>query len=208
MATKHEGRFLIGITGNIGSGKSTVAHLFETFGAVRISADEIAKHFTDSDSPIKEELRAIFGDVIFDPNGDPIKSKIAELSFSNQALLAAMNALIHPLVRKRFQALFESSKPGSLVAWEVPLLFETDAHTLCDVKVCVTANPSVAWERVRARGGMTRADFEKRNAAQLDLEKKKSLSDFVIPNDNSIEELEKKSKEVFEKIKNKTKGIL
>ncbi len=208
MASKHEGRFLIGITGNIGSGKSTVAHLFESFGAIRISADELAKRFTDPDTPIKEELKAIFGNVIFDSNGNPIKSKIAELAFSNAAMLVAMNALIHPLVRNQFRNLIASAEPGSLVAWEVPLLFETDAHTLCDAKVCVTSNPTVAWERVKARGGMTRADFEKRNAAQLELEKKKSLSDFVIPNDNSIEDLEKKSKEVFETIRNQAKGIL
>jgi dephospho-CoA kinase len=208
MAQKTTGRYLIGITGNIGSGKSTVAHLFETFGAIRISSDEIAKRFTDPDSPIKNELRGIFGDHIFDENDSPIKNKIAELAFSDKSKLEAMNSLIHPLVRKEFLTRVENAQTGSLIAWEVPLLFETDAHMQCDATVCVTTSPTNAWERVLKRGGMAREDFDKRNSIQLDLEKKKNLSDFIIPNDNSMEELRKKSKEVFEQIKDQAKGKL
>ncbi|MDZ4726579.1 MAG: dephospho-CoA kinase [Leptospira sp.] len=205
MAFKEDRRYLIGITGNIGSGKSTVTRLFEELGAIRISSDEIAKQYTDPNTPIKSELLEIFGPSIFDVNGNPIKSKIAELAFSSSDKLKAMNELIHPLVRKEFRTQIRNSKEGSIIAWEVPLLFETDAHLLCDAKVCVTIDPTKAWERVEKRGGMDRADFEKRTAAQLDLEKKKSLSDFVIPNDNSIEELKKITKQVFESIKNQVK---
>jgi|JI8StandDraft_1071087.scaffolds.fasta_scaffold00316_25 dephospho-CoA kinase len=208
MASKLKGKYLIGITGNIGSGKSKVASLLEELGAIRISSDEIAKQFTDPDSPIKEQLRSIFGNLIFDEKNSPIKNKIAELAFADKSKLVAMNSLIHPLVREQFLSLVEKSKPGSIIAWEAPLLFETDAHLLCDATVCVTASPTIAWERVQMRGGMTKEDFEKRNLVQLDIDKKKSLSDFVLPNDNSIEELKKITKEVFEKIKNKAKGIL
>ncbi len=208
MALAKEGRFLIGITGNIGSGKSTVAHLFEELGAIRISSDEISKGFTAKNSPIKNELRTIFGDTIFDTEGNPIRGEIAKIAFSDKLKLEAMNALIHPLVRKEFSRLVNETPLGSLIAWEVPLLFETDAHTLCDVKVCVTANPNLAWERVLARGGMPKEDFEKRNAAQLDLEKKKTLSDFVIPNDNSREELRKKTQHILNQIKDLAKGTV
>jgi dephospho-CoA kinase len=208
MAEKIQKRYLVGITGNIGSGKSTVAHLMEEFGAIRISADEIAKRFTDPDSPIKGELKDIFGDAIFDSDFSPIKSKIAELAFNDKSKLEAMNALIHPLVRKEFLAQVSATPPGSVIAWEAPLLFETDAYTLCDAKVCVYLAPERAWDRVEKRGGMSRVDFDKRNLAQLDLEKKKSLSDFIIPNDNSTEELRKKTKKVFERIRNQAQGLI
>ncbi|WP_411822320.1 dephospho-CoA kinase [Leptospira sp. 'Mane'] len=193
--------YLLGITGSIGSGKSTVTKLFSELGAVRISSDEIAKQFTDPNTPIKEELKQIFGESIFDPNGSPIKAKIAEIAFSEPEKLKKMNSLIHPLVRKEFHEQLAKIPTENIIAWEVPLLFETDAHTLCDGKLCVTVSHDVAWERVKARGGMTREDFDKRNLAQMDLEKKKALSDFVIPNDNSTEELKKNIKSVYETIK-------
>ncbi len=207
MTKKENRNYLLGITGSIGSGKSTVSKLFSELGAIRISSDEIAKQFTDPNTPIKKELVQIFGDSIFDTSGAPIKSKIAEIAFSQPEKLQAMNALIHPLVRKEFRLQVEELPPGNIIAWEVPLLFETDAHTLCDGKLCVTASPDVAWERVKERGGMTREDFEKRNLAQMDLEKKKTLSDFVIPNDNSIEELKKNIKSVYETIRNTAKDL-
>ncbi|WP_242935396.1 dephospho-CoA kinase [Leptospira kobayashii] len=199
--------YLLGITGSIGSGKSTVSKLFSELGAVRISSDEIAKQFTDPNTPIQKELVQIFGDTIIDSKGVPIKSKIAEIAFSQPEKLQAMNALIHPLVRKEFRLQLEKIPPGNIIAWEVPLLFETDAHTICDGKLCVTVSPEVAWERVKERGGMTKEDFEKRNLAQMDLEKKKALSDFIIPNDNSIEELKKNIKSVYETIRNTAKDM-
>lgn len=207
MASKHDGRYLVGITGNIGSGKTTVSKLFEEFGAIRISADELAKKYSDPGTPIKEELRQIFGDVIFDENGNPIKSKIAELAFTDKSKLEAMNALIHPLVRKDFRTLIEKSPEGSVIAWEVPLLFETDAHLLCDKTVCVYLDHENAWSRVESRGGMKKEDYEHRSLAQLPLDKKKSLSDFSIPNDNSIEELRILTKRVFDSINDLAKGF-
>ncbi|GBF49381.1 dephospho-CoA kinase [Leptospira ryugenii] len=208
MAYAEDRVYLIGITGSIGSGKSTVAKLFESFGAFRISSDEIAKGFTDPDSPIKGELRAIFGSEIFDSLGNPIKQKIADLAFSDPNLLSKLNELIHPLVRKEFKRKIQSLERESLVAWEVPLLFETDAHTLCDFTVCVYTSPEIAQERAIQRGGMTREDYEKRKATQLPIEEKKALSQFSIPNDNSIEDLKKSSWLVFQEIKNKTKVSL
>ncbi len=206
MAWKEDRKYLLGITGSIGSGKSTVTRLFAELGAFRINSDEIAKRFTDPDSPIKEELKSIFGKEIFDKEGAPIKTKIAELAFANPDLLKAMNQLIHPLVRKEFKRQYEEAPQDKIIAWEVPLLFETDAHTLCDGKLCVTTDQKSAWERVEKRGGMSREDLERRTAAQMDLEKKKALSDFVITNDNSIEELKKQIKSVYETILATAKG--
>ncbi|PJZ45897.1 dephospho-CoA kinase [Leptospira brenneri] len=200
MSPKHNNKTLIGITGSIGSGKSTVLAMFGELGAEAVSSDSIARQFTEPNSPVISELVSIFGKSILDEKGSPVRSKIAELAFSDQTKLTALNGLLHPLIRKSFHEFLNSRKDGSIIAWEVPLLFETDAHTLCDFTVTIAVSPEVAWERVQTRGGMTEEDFKKRNTAQMDLEKKKSLSDFVVTNDNQREELKKQIEIIYKEI--------
>ncbi|EOQ95888.1 dephospho-CoA kinase [Leptospira wolbachii serovar Codice str. CDC] len=192
---------MIGITGSIGSGKSTVLAMFGELGAKTISSDTIARSFTEPNSPVIKELVSIFGEAIIDANGAPFRAKIAELAFSDKAKLNALNELLHPLVRKSFLEFLNSQNEGSIIAWEVPLLFETDAHTLCDFTVTVSVKPEVAWERVMGRGGMDQEDFKKRNLSQMDLEKKKSLSDFIVTNDNQREELKEQIAIIYSEIK-------
>ncbi|TGK83988.1 dephospho-CoA kinase [Leptospira montravelensis] len=205
MTPKHNNKTLIGITGSIGSGKSTVLAMFGELGAETISSDAIARTFTEPNSPVIKELVQIFGDVILDTNGAPIRTKIAELAFSDKTKLNALNELIHPLVRKSFSEFLNSRKDGSIIAWEVPLLFETDAHSICDFTVTVAVSPEVAWERVKSRGGMDYEDFQKRNLSQMDLEKKKSLSDFVVTNDNQREKLKEQIVIIDSEIKKRIK---
>ncbi|MCW7481546.1 dephospho-CoA kinase [Leptospira kanakyensis] len=201
MSPKHNNKTLIGITGSIGSGKSTVLAMFGELGAETISSDSIARGFTEPNSPILRELVNIFGTSILDENGTPIRAKIAELAFSDKSKLNAMNELLHPLIRKTFLEFLGSRKAGSIIAWEVPLLFETDAHTICDFTVTVSVSTDVAWERVQSRGGMDFEDFKKRNLSQMDLEKKKSLSDFIVTNDNQRENLKEQIVIIYQEIK-------
>ncbi|TGL16578.1 dephospho-CoA kinase [Leptospira meyeri] len=205
MTPKHNNKTLIGITGSIGSGKSTVLAMFGELGAETISSDAIARTFTEPTSSVIGELKQIFGNSILDTNGAPIRAKIAELAFSDKTKLQALNELLHPLVRKNFLEFLNSRKDGSIVAWEVPLLFETDAHTICDFTVTVAVSPGVAWERVQSRGGMDYEDFQKRNLSQMDLEKKKSLSDFVVTNDNQRENLKEQIAIINAEIKKRIK---
>lgn len=179
--------------------------MFGELGAETISSDAIARTFTEPTSPVIGELVEIFGNSILDTNGTPIRTKIAELAFSDKTKLQALNSLLHPLVRKSFLEFLNSRKEGSIVAWEVPLLFETDAHTICDFTVTVAVSPEVAWERVQSRGGMGYEDFQKRNQSQMDLEKKKSLSDFVVTNDNQREKLKEQIVIIDSEIKKRIK---
>lgn len=179
--------------------------MFGELGAETISSDSIARGFTEPNSPVLPELVKIFGPSILDENGVPIRAKIAELAFSDKSKLNAMNELLHPMIRKTFHEFLGSRKEGSIVAWEVPLLFETDAHTLCDFTVTVAVSPEVAWERVQSRGGMDYVDFQKRNHSQMDLEKKKSLSDFVVTNDNQREKLKEQIVIIDSEIKKRIK---
>lgn len=191
---------LIGITGSIGSGKSTALSIFGELGAVTISSDAIARTFTEPNSPVKSDLISIFGPSIEMEDGTINRTKIAELAFSNESKLKSLNALLHPLVRKTFLEFFQSQKEGSIVVWEVPLLFETDAHTICDFTVTVYLPKEQNWERVKQRGGMEKSDFERRNASQMDIEGKKSLSDFVVTNDTDREGLKEQIVIIYKEI--------
>lgn len=191
---------LIGITGSIGSGKSTALSIFGELGAVTISSDSIARTFTESNSPVKNELISIFGDSIIEEGGTINRTKIAELAFSNESKLKALNELLHPLVRKQFIEFYNATKDGSIVAWEVPLLFETDAHTICDYTVTVYLPKDQNWERVKTRGGMEKVDFERRITSQMDIEKKKFLSDFVVTNDTDREGLKEQIVIIYKEI--------
>ncbi|TGL48734.1 dephospho-CoA kinase [Leptospira kemamanensis] len=197
---------LIGITGSIGSGKSTALSIFGELGAVTISSDAIARSFTEPNSPVKAELVSIFGPNILTNDGTILRTKIAELAFSDETKLKALNELLHPLVRKNFLSFFEAQKPGSIVAWEVPLLFETDAHTICNFTVTIYLPKEQNWERVRVRGGMEKADFERRTASQMDIEKKKFLSDFVVTNDTDREGLKEQIVIIYKEIQNRIKS--
>lgn len=191
---------LIGITGSIGSGKSTALSIFGELGAVTISSDSIARTFTEPNSPVKNELISIFGDSIIGEGGTINRTKLAELAFSNESKLKAINELLHPLVRKQFLEFYNDTKDGSIVAWEVPLLFETDAHTICDYTVTVYLPKDQNWERVKTRGGMEKVDFERRIASQMDIEKKKFLSDFVVTNDTDREGLKEQIVIIYKEI--------
>lgn len=193
--------FLLGVTGGIGTGKSTVTKLLESKGFIRIDADEIAKSFTLKNSPIREEIQSIFGKESFPDGEDANRQLIAEIAFSQPEKKVLLEKLIHPKVRDEFHKRIQSVPIKSLVAWDVPLLFETDSYTLCDATLCVYLPPEMAWERVKMRGGMSEEDFRRRLAQQMDIEKKKSLSDFQIRNDNTKEELERELDIILEKIK-------
>lgn len=205
MAVVYKNKYLLGITGNIGSGKSTVLSLFGELGTYTISSDALAKRYTDSASPIQKELKQIFGETIFSASGEILRPKIAEIAFNHPNKLKELNALVHPRVRADFLHFFENTPEGSVTAWEVPLLFETDAHSICSGTLTVHVDESTAWSRVEARGGMTKADFLNRNRSQLDIEKKKALSDFVVPNDTNRETLRNHILEIYKTIQAKVK---
>lgn len=198
--------FLLGITGGVGTGKTTVSKLLEERGLVRINADDLARRFTDKDSPIRSKIVEIFGIESFPDNEDANRSLIAEIAFSHDDKKRALQELIHPLVRKEFLARLDAIEGERIVGWEVPLLFETDSYTLCDATLCVYLRPEKAWERVQSRGGMTKEDFQRRVDAQMDIEKKKSLSDYVISNDTSKEELGKSLDQIIQELKKKSES--
>lgn len=131
----------------------------EEFGCFGINADRLAKRYTEPDSPILTELVKLLGDEILDDQGKPDRKKISKIVFNDPEKLSGLNQLIHPLVRSDFQKILETTAKGKMVVWEVPLLFETDAHTLCDATVTVDSDPEESILRTISRDGVKKKTF-------------------------------------------------
>ena len=194
-------KIVIGITGGMGCGKSSFTRVLEKNGAIAIYADKLAKFYTSENSPIKEELIEIFGIQSLDSNGVPDRKFIAEQVFSNTQKLAQLTEIIHPMVRTETRKIISNSPPKSMIAWEVPLLFETHGEEICSFTVCIYLSRKEAFQRTHKRDGILREDFENRMKNQLDINKKIKLSDFTIENSGSLEDLETKAQEILRTIK-------
>lgn len=193
-------KFILGITGIIGSGKSTVAKLFEELGAFKISSDEIAKFYTTKDSPILKDIQELLEENIITEEGEVDRKKIASIVFKDTEKLERLNFLIHPLVFQKVDEIIENIHGGRIIAWEVPLLFETGADKKCDATLTVSLDPSLCYERVKRRDNMSMEEYDNRLKKQMDLETKLSISNFFIINDQSISKLKENCKGIYEQI--------
>ncbi|PJZ64438.1 dephospho-CoA kinase [Leptospira wolffii] len=200
-SSRTDGAFLVGITGMIGGGKSTVAKILEELGGFRISADELARKYTDPDSPIRDELVEALGREILDESDKPDRKRIARLVFGNPEKLKALNETVHPRIRKEFLGILETQKKGTLVVWEVPLLFETDSYTLCDSTVCVLSDPETSLDRTVKRDGITREEAEARAKSQLSLQEKAKRAEYTVRNTGDLEDLRKECVELYAKLR-------
>ncbi|EMJ95460.1 dephospho-CoA kinase [Leptospira alstonii] len=189
--------FLVGITGMIGGGKSTAAKILEELGGFGISADRLAKRYTEPDSPILPELVELLGKEILDSQNKPDRKKISEIVFNDPEKLAGLNRLIHPRVRNDFQKILETEAKGRMVIWEVPLLFETDAYTLCDATVTVDSDPEESILRTISRDGLKKEDVLARIVNQLPLTEKLKRADYILRNRGDLESLREECKNLY-----------
>lgn len=171
------------VTGNIGSGKSTVCKIFESLGVPVYYADKEAKKFYRLPSVILS-VKNLFGDDVFDDKEELISAKLAEIVFSDQDKLEQLNAIIHPLVMEDISR-WASDRTTDYILYESALLYESGFYSLFDKSILVTAPIELAMKRVMGRDGYSEDEFMKRHASQWDEAKKIELADFVIVNDES-----------------------
>jgi dephospho-CoA kinase len=195
---RFKNKIILGVTGSMSSGKSTVAKIFEELGAKRISADEVAHFFTSKDSPVQNELLEILDSSCLNEDGSFDRKKIGKIVFNSPEKLKQLNDLLHPMIRKK--TLEEFGKFEGLVVWEAPLLFETNGQEICDYVLTVWMEYSQALEKVSKRDKITENEFKKRLENQMDVKEKIKLSDFIVENNSSIENLKLKTKEIFDKL--------
>jgi dephospho-CoA kinase len=173
----------IGITGGIGSGKTTVCRIFETLGIPIYYADDRAKALMTEDADLVKAVKNLFGDTAYLSDGTLNRALISEIAFSNPLKLNELNALVHPAVRLDGERWHNAQIGVPYTLKEAALHFESGGYKLMDKMICVVAPKDLRIERVLLRGGLTRADIEARMSKQLPDEEKINKSDFVIYND-------------------------
>jgi len=176
----------IGITGGIGSGKTTVCKVFETFGIPVFYADVIAKQIMVTDAILIEGIKSTFGSESYDASGKLNNKHIAQIVFNDKVELAKLNALVHPATFRAFE-LWLTKVPvhTPYVLKEAALLFESGSYQMCDKSILVTAPLVIKMDRVMLRDGVTKEQVEARMDKQLSDEVKSGMADFLISNNES-----------------------
>jgi dephospho-CoA kinase len=183
----------IGLTGGIGSGKSAVARRFVELGAVVVDADALAREVVEPGTPGLSAVIAEFGADVVSPNGAIDRAALAAIVFNDAKRRVALEAIIHPLVRERSQALIDEAASDAVVVYDVPLLAEqvdtaTDRRDEFDLILVVEAPEALRLDRLEARG-VSRVDAERRMANQATDAQRRDIADVVIVNDDSIDVL-------------------
>ena len=173
---------VIGLTGGIGSGKTTIANYFEENGVPVYIADDGARNVMQSEYIIKE-IKTTFGEDLFE-NNILNRAKLAEIVFNNADKLTQLNAIVHPAVKKDFELWLSKNKSYPYVIYEAAILFESGRYKECDVIITVTAPEEIRIERVLKRDNTTREQVLSRMQMQWKDEKRISRSNFVINNTN------------------------
>ncbi|MGF7075362.1 dephospho-CoA kinase [Mucilaginibacter sp. 3215] len=173
----------IGLTGNIGSGKTTVAQVFELLGIPVFYADDEAKKVMVADRLLIEGIKQTFGPQAYFDDGSLNRKYISGIVFNNKAELEKLNALVHPAVFRAFDSFDRLHKDAPYVIREAAILFESGSYKMCDRAIMITAPLEVRIARVIERDGISRADVESREARQLSQEEKLKLANDVIIND-------------------------
>jgi dephospho-CoA kinase len=181
---------LVGLTGGIGSGKTTVARLLEERGAVVFDADVLAREAVEPGTPGHEAVVARFGADVLAPGGDVDREALAAIVFADPAARRDLEAIVHPEVRRLLAEATEAHRDTDrVVVFSAPLLVETGMHTAFDVLVVVAASVERQVERLLLERAMSEEQVRARIAAQASLEDKAAVADVVIDNDGPPEDL-------------------
>jgi dephospho-CoA kinase len=189
-----------GLTGGIGSGKSTVAQFFAALGAVSINSDEIGRNMMQPGTVVYDRIVSGFGPEVVDASGKLDRAKLADIVFHDLDKLKHLNAIVHaPVLREidRQMQLHRAKNPSAVVLVESAVLFEAGQHKRFDKMVVAWCRPEQQVERFRSRSSLSDEDIRARMAAQMPGEEKKRMADFVIDTSVSLADTERQVKEVY-----------
>lgn len=180
---------IIGLTGGIGSGKTTIANYFMAAGIPVYIADDEARKIMQSEAII-DDIQKTFGTAIFE-KGVLNRQKLAEIVFNNPDKLKLLNGIIHPAVKKHFENWISNYNQTPFIIYEAAILFESGSYKNCDKIITVTAPLETRIQRVIQRDNTTRENVLKRINMQWDDNQRNAQSDFVVENiDSKITESE------------------
>ena len=189
----------VALTGNIAAGKSTVIALFRRWGATIIDADELVREVEAPGTDVLAAIARRFGDEVVAPDGTLDRAALRAKVLADGAALAALNALVHPAVERRRQALVDAARERGdrVVVSDIPLLFEVLDPERFDAVVLVDAPVAVRRTRLREMRGLSAEDADRMMAVQLPAERKRARSQYVIENDGTLEDLERRARAVY-----------
>lgn len=182
---------IIGLTGGIASGKSTVSKTLKKLGAYIIDADETAHSVIEPHKPAWTDIVAAFGDDILNPDETINRDKMGQIVFSDPEQLTRLNQITHPRIMQSFKDDFQrirATKPDAIVVLEVPLLYETFMERMCDEVWVVWVDYETQLQRLINRNNYSPEEAKQRIEAQIPLDEKARRADVVINNRGSIEE--------------------
>lgn len=181
--------YLIGLTGGIASGKSTVARRLYEHGAVHLDADELARRVVAPGTPGLAAIVAEFGEGVLHADGSLDRAKLGELVFNDDAARARLNAIVHPAVRElsgRLIAKAEAENPDAVVVYDVPLLVEASVDHPFDLIVVTNAPRKTQVRRLVEERGLDLIQAEARVDAQVDNTRRLAIADIVIDTDGTL----------------------
>lgn len=187
---------IIGLTGGIASGKSTVSSVFREMGAIILDADQIARQVVLPQQPAWEDIVVLFGPQVLNQDQSLNREKLAEIVFNNHNCLNELNRITHPRIMQYYKDTLRKismEKPEAIVILEVPLLYETNMDKLCQQVIVVWVDRETQIKRLMEREKLSYEDAIKRVDSQMPLDEKARRADFVIDNRGSMVETKEKA---------------
>ena len=181
---KNKSPLLVGLTGGIGSGKSTVAKIFKALGIPVFNSDEEAKNIVNTDENVKEQITALFGNVY--ENGVLNRAKLATKVFKDKEALNQLNAIIHPTVAKQFDLWVQKNNNQPILIKEAAILVESGAYKVLNKIVMVAANEDIRIARVIKRNNVTESEVRARMQNQLTDKDRAKYCDYIINNNDEL----------------------
>ncbi len=192
---------VIGLTGGIASGKSTVANMIKDLHIPVIDADIIARQVVEAGEEAYLQIVQAFGEEILLSNGEIDRAKLGSIIFHDTDKRLLLNSIVHPAVRKRMNekkdAYIQAGEPA--VVLDIPLLFESKLTSLVDKVLLIYVNSDIQLERLMKRNNLSEEEAKARIASQMPLAEKVALADEVINNNGSMKETEEQLHEIFKK---------
>ena len=196
----------VGLTGGIGAGKSEVSRRLESYGAVVIDADQVARDVVAPGTPGLAEVVAAFGEAVLTPDGGLDRERLGEIVFADESLRAKLNAIVHPLVGRRMQELERAAK-AAIVVHDIPLLAENHLAGNFDEVVVVDVPPRVQADRLARERRMTPAQAEARMRAQATREERLAVATIVVDNSGSLAELDRETGDLWAELRRRAKRL-
>jgi dephospho-CoA kinase len=191
---------IIGLTGGIGAGKSTVASMLAELGAIVVDTDVIAREVVEPPSPVLDAISTEFGPAVIGPDGRLLREALGRIVFADAGKRERLSRLTHPAIRKRTLEEISKHPASAKVVVVVPLLFESGFERHCDAVIAVVADAAVRRERVASRDRLTPDEVGARLRAQLPDDEYQRRATIVVHNDGDMDNLRERVAEAWRKV--------